>query len=43
MKAKDINIFEANEELKLVDKNKLNEVLKPEHLLKEGFTIDDLK
>jgi aspartate ammonia-lyase len=43
MKAKDISIFEANEELRLVDNNKLNEILKPEHLLKEGFTIDDLK
>jgi aspartate ammonia-lyase len=43
MKNKQINIFEANHELQLIDNSKLLEILKPENLLKEGFTLSDLQ
>jgi len=43
MKKEDIDIFEANKKLSFIDMKKIENILKPEHLLKEGFTIDDLK
>lgn len=43
MKTKNISIFDANEELKFVDRKKLETLLKPENMLKEGFTMGDLK
>jgi aspartate ammonia-lyase len=42
MKASGCDIFEANIKLKLIDEVKLKNVLKPENLLKTGFTLNDL-
>jgi aspartate ammonia-lyase len=42
MKSKNFSIFEANKELKLLDDEKLKTILKPENILKEGFTMGDL-
>jgi aspartate ammonia-lyase len=42
MKAKGINIFEANDEIKAIDNTKLKSILKPGNLLKLGFSMDDL-
>ncbi len=43
MKASGSDIFRANEKLKLIDKEKLKDFMNPSYLLKEGFTLDDLK
>jgi aspartate ammonia-lyase len=42
MKEKKINIFEANDVLKLIDDSKLRTILQPGNLLKMGFSLDDL-
>jgi len=42
MKTSGCDIFEANKKLNLIDKEKLKSVLKPENLLKTGFTLNDL-
>jgi aspartate ammonia-lyase len=42
MKEKNINIFEANSILKLIEENKLKSILEPGNLLKLGFSLDDL-
>ena len=42
MKAQQIDIFDANKRLKLIDEVKLKNILKPENLLKTGFTLNDL-
>ena len=42
MKKDSINVFEANCILKLVDEAKLKEILKPENLLKTGYSINDI-
>jgi aspartate ammonia-lyase len=42
MKEKKINIFEANDILKLIDGKKLKSILEPGNLLKLGFSLDDL-
>jgi len=42
MKTSDCNIFEANKKLNLIDEEKLKSILKPENLLKTGFTLSDL-
>ena len=42
MKAKMIDILEANRILKLIDASKLKEILQPGNLLKLGFSLDDL-
>ena len=42
MKTSGCDIFEANIKLKLIDQEKLNNVLKPENLLKTGFTLNDI-
>ena len=42
MKEKKINIFEANQILKLVEETKLKFILEPGNLLKLGFSLDDL-
>ncbi len=41
MKLKGMDIFAANEELKLIDREKLKTLLKPENLLKLGYTLDE--
>lgn len=43
MKKNNLNIFEANKELKLIEHNKLIDLLKIENLLKEGYSIKDLE
>lgn len=42
MKAKNISVFEANQNLKLFEKNKLKTILEPHNLLKLGFSVNDL-
>jgi aspartate ammonia-lyase len=42
MKEKGIDIFAANLELKLVTDTKLRLILKPENLMKLGYTVDEL-
>ncbi len=42
MKSSGCDVFEANSKLKLIDEEKLKNVLKPENLLKTGFTLSDL-
>jgi aspartate ammonia-lyase len=42
MKSSGCDIFEANIKLNLLDQEKLKSVLKPENLLKTGFTLNDL-
>ena len=42
MKANDCDVFDANLKLNLIDQEKLKNVLKPENLLKNGFTLSDL-
>lgn len=43
MKNSSCDVFEANRKLKFVDDEKLKNILKPENLLKTGFTLSDLK
>jgi fumarate hydratase class II len=43
MKASGCDVFEANQKLMLIEDDKLRSVLKPENLLKTGFTLSDLK
>ncbi len=42
MKATGCDVFEANLKLRLIDQDKLRNVLKPENLLKTGFTLNDI-
>jgi aspartate ammonia-lyase len=42
MKEKEIDIFGANNILKVLDESKLKKILQPGNLLKLGFSIDDL-
>ena len=42
MKSKGLNIFEANENLKLMEDSKLRETVKPENLLKLGFSLKEI-
>jgi len=42
MKEKGWNIFEANDEIKMMNAAKLKEIIQPEHLLKLGYTLADL-
>jgi aspartate ammonia-lyase len=42
MKAKRINIFEANSELNILNEAKLKTILQPGNLLKLGFSLDDI-
>ncbi|MBW6497783.1 MAG: hypothetical protein K0B09_05310 [Bacteroidales bacterium] len=42
MKKKGLSITEANQELKMVEQKKLEEILKPENLLKLGYSLNDL-
>jgi aspartate ammonia-lyase len=42
MKEKKIDIFQANDVLKLIDDSKLRTILQPGNILKLGFSIDDL-
>lgn len=42
MRQKNITVFEANENLKIVSKEKINQILKTENLLKGGFSLKDI-
>ncbi len=42
MKENKIDIFEANNTLKLIEESKLKEILQPGNLLKLGFSLEDL-
>lgn len=42
MKNKSISIFRANNNLKLIDNEKLGQLMLPQNLLKKGFSLDDL-
>ena len=43
MNSKNISVFEANKNLNLIDRQKLKDILSPSNLLKEGFSLFDLK
>ena len=43
MRKEQINIFEANEQLKILDTKKIAEILRPDNLLKNGFSLRDIK
>ncbi len=43
MKEKHISIFEANKHLDLIDCAKLMELMKPESLIRQGYSLNDLK
>lgn len=42
MKSKGIDIFEANRELELLPETKLEQILKPDNLLKLGYSLNDI-
>lgn len=42
MKEADLDVFEANAQLKIIDIDKLRQLMKAESLLKEGFSIREL-
>jgi aspartate ammonia-lyase len=42
MKQNKSDIYSANQALNCIDSQKLEQILKPENLLKEGFTLNDL-
>lgn len=42
MKNSGLNIFEANEKLKLIEESKLRDIVKPENLLKLGFSMKEI-
>ena len=42
MKISGITVFEANQKLNLIDNDKLKNILKPENLLKLGYSLNDL-
>jgi aspartate ammonia-lyase len=41
MKTEHLNVFEANNKLQLIENKRLIEIMKPENLLKEGFSLTD--
>jgi aspartate ammonia-lyase len=43
MKENNIDIFTANEKIRLIDPEILNQIMSPSYLLKEGFTMEDMK
>jgi aspartate ammonia-lyase len=42
MKSSGLDIFEANKRLKLIEESKLKEIVKPENLLKLGFSLKEI-
>ncbi|MCG8581577.1 MAG: hypothetical protein MI866_16750 [Bacteroidales bacterium] len=43
MKDNAISIFEANVKTKTIDADKLNELMKPEALIRQGYSLNDIK
>jgi len=42
MQEKQINVFQANQNLKLMEEEKLRNFMQPQNLLKTGYSMDDL-
>ncbi|MDY6799606.1 MAG: lyase family protein [Bacteroidota bacterium] len=42
MKNSELDVFQANEKLQMMDSEKLRKILQPQNLLKMGFTLDDI-
>jgi aspartate ammonia-lyase len=42
MRTDNLTIFEANEKLQLLEKSKIEELLRPDNMLKNGFSLKDL-
>ncbi len=43
MKEHKVSVFEANIKLKLIDNNQLAAIMKPESLIKQGYSLNDIK
>jgi len=43
MKKNQLNVFDANKHLKVIDQDHLNELMKPEALIRQGYSLNDLK
>ncbi|WP_430814601.1 lyase family protein [Carboxylicivirga sp. RSCT41] len=43
MKDNSLSIFEANNKTKIIDADKLNELMKPEALIRQGYSLNDIK
>ena len=42
MKKKKINLFEANKLLNTLEEDRIKDIIRPDNLLKEGFSINDI-
>ncbi|HLO61221.1 MAG TPA: lyase family protein [Bacteroidales bacterium] len=42
MKNRDINIFEANRQLNIIEQGRLERIITPENLIREGFSLNDM-
>jgi len=42
MKNSELDVFQANEKLQMMDSEKLKKILQPQNLLKMGFTVNDI-
>jgi aspartate ammonia-lyase len=42
MKSNKLNLLEANKLLGIMDEERILEIIKPDHLLREGFTLDEI-
>ncbi|MBK3517489.1 lyase family protein [Carboxylicivirga marina] len=43
MKKTNTSVYEANKQLKYIDNKELNELMKPEALIRQGYSLNDLK
>lgn len=43
MKSENLDVFDANKELSILPSGKLKKLMKPETLLKKGFTVNDIR
>jgi aspartate ammonia-lyase len=43
MKETGKDVFAANAKLKLIEKEKLEQLMQPDNMLKKGFTMDELR
>mgnify|MGYP000595393117 CR=1 FL=1 len=42
MKQNKLSVFEANDELNLIESERLIELMKPESLIRQGYSLNDL-
>ena len=42
MKQTNLSVFEANDELKLIGSERLIELMKPESLIRQGYSLNDI-